>query len=61
MYNGHKREHTMKWQAVNAAIGIIDHLYGPVGKHYLIQTIMVANYYFIVSAISVGNNGFRAF
>ena len=33
MYNGHKRTHAIKWQAVNAAIGLIVHLYGPVGKH----------------------------
>ena len=33
MYNGHKRAHAIKWQAVNAAIGLIVHLYGPVGKY----------------------------
>ena len=33
MYNGHKRTHAIKWQAVNAAIGLIVHLYGPIGKY----------------------------
>lgn len=46
MYNGHKRVHAIKWQSVNAVIGIIVHLYGPVGK-YFGQTIMIANYCFI--------------
>ena len=36
MYNGHKRVHAIKWQSVNAAIGLIIHLYGPVSK-YLIK------------------------
>ena len=36
MYNGHKRVHAIKWQSVNAAIGLIVHLYGPVSK-YLIK------------------------
>ena len=41
VYNGHKRTHGLKFQAVAAADGIIAHLFGPVGKYcydfYLLQ------------------------
>ena len=35
MYNVHKRVHAIKWQSVNSAIGLIVHLYGPVGKYFI--------------------------
>ena len=39
VYNGHKRVHALKYQAIVAANGLIANLYGPVGKfllHFLI-------------------------
>ena len=34
LYNGHKRVHSLKYQAIAIPNGIIAHLYGPVGKYY---------------------------
>ncbi|CAB3996987.1 Hypothetical predicted protein [Paramuricea clavata] len=43
MYNGHKRVHAIKWQAVNAAIGLIVHLDGAVeGKRHDAAMLMMS-------------------
>ena len=33
-YNGHKRVHALKFQAVALPNGLIGQLFGPVGKNY---------------------------
>lgn len=39
VYNGHKRVHAIKFQSVALPNGMIGHLYGPVGKFSLFQTM----------------------
>ena len=35
VYNGHKRVHALKFQALALPNGLIGHIYGPVGKCWL--------------------------
>ena len=39
LYNGHKRMHSLKFQAVAISNGLIAHLYGPVGKNLIFSLV----------------------
>ena len=41
VYNGHKRVHALKFQAVVLPNGLISHLFGPVGNSYLSNTFLI--------------------
>ena len=44
LYNGHKRVHSLKFQAVAIPNGLIANLHGPVGKLYIIRTYVTTCY-----------------
>ena len=43
LYNGHKRVHSLKFQAVAIPNGLIAHLYGPVGKNLIYSLVKIKN------------------
>ena len=43
LYNGHKRVHSLKFQAVAIPNGLIAHLYGPVGKNLMYDLVKIKN------------------
>ena len=43
LYNGHKRVHSLKFQAVAIPNGLIAHLYGPIGKNLIYSLVKLKN------------------
>ena len=51
VYNGHKRVHAIKFQSVVAPNGLVENLYGPIGRIFSFAFILTVLYLYFFSLI----------